>query len=175
MAKSNQNFVQDIINQRRELEKEPPTLDELTEKAATAYKEKNGKKLPTIHPKDKEALSALLKKIINETNSLYPEKDETFLSHIPEMHLSWSAIAAINRSSSLSKIYAMVMTKIYDNQIPFEIEKIILALDEPELIKQLHAAGHKWSSRAQTIMSKLHPQTHRLISIKEVQFGSVIF
>jgi len=152
----------------------PPTLEETAESIASAYLIKKSKK--QLIPRSQEQWNVLLKKIIAEINNGNPEKNEEFLENIPEMHRCWAAIAEIGQKKYLAEIYALVMTKIYKGaSMPFEIEKIILALDDEELIWQLAKKDYLWSHRAQHIMLHLHPKAYERVFAEEHDSMAIIF
>lgn len=155
------SIADDILRQRRELEAVPPTLDEIAEQTAQSYQQRKRARKSVIDLRDGGTEDDFLKNIARQTSKSSPEKDEKFLSCIPEMHRSWTAMEEISRNSHMAKMYALVMTKIYEGNIPFEIEKIITVLDETELISQLKSAGLNWSPRAQRLISKFHPEVHK--------------
>ena len=154
------SIADDILRKKREFEAEPPTLDEIAEKTAQSYRLNRNFKESAIDLRNEESLDEFLKKVAQQTSKSSPEKDEKFLQCIPKMHRSWSAMEEISRNSHMAKMYALVMTKIYEGNIPFEIEKIITVLDETELISQLKSAGLNWSPRAQRLIEKFHPKMY---------------
>jgi len=157
------SLIDDILKQRRELEKQPPTLEEIADDIAKKYLSKISLKNTPKHLKKCEETAELLKQIIAKTDTSAPYKDEDFISHIPDMHLSWIAMEKIDKNIHMGEIYALVMTKIYKGNIPFEVEKIILALDGETLLQQITKSGHTWSSRAKTIMQRFHPKVYKLL------------
>ncbi len=154
------SIADDILRKRRELEAVPPTLDEIAEKVAQSYHRRKYTMESAIDLRNGESEDDFLKNVARQTDKSAPEKDEKFLSCIPEMHRSWSALEEINKNSHMAHMYALVMTKIYQGTIPFEIEKIITVLDSPELISQLKSAGLNWSPRAQRLIEKFHPKMY---------------
>ena len=172
--KSNANFAQDIINQRKELESEPPTTDELAEVAAATYLARKAKKQLPIF--SQEQWEVFFKKALTATSQSHADENKDFMENIPEIHRSWWAIKEVGRSERLAKLYALVMTKVYRQEsFPFEIEKIILALDGEELIWQLAKKDYTWSHRAQHIMRCLHPEAYKKVFAENPQRMAIIF
>lgn len=154
------SIADDILRKRRELEAEPPTLDEIAEKTAQGYHLRRQTRETVIDLRNYKDEDDFLKNVARQTDKSAPEKDEKFLLCIPEMHRSWSALEEISKNNHMAQIYALVMTKIYEGNMPFEIEKIITVLDSPELISQLKSAGLNWSPRAQRLIEKFHPKMY---------------
>lgn len=154
------SIADDILRKRRELEAVPPTLDEIAEKTAQSYHQRKRTKTSVIDLRDGGTEDDFLKNVALQTSKSAPEKDEKFLQCIPEMHHSWPALKEISQNSHMAHMYALVMTKIYEGNMPFEIEKIITVLDSPELISQLKSAGLNWSPRAQRLIEKFHPKMY---------------
>lgn len=169
----NSHIAEDILNKRKELESKPLTLDEIAENVASEYLVKKKKK--ALLPRSQEQWDELLKKVIAKTSLSTPEQDEAFLENIPNMHRCWTAIKIVGGSKNQARMYALVMTKIYkDESFPFEIEKIILALEEEELIWQLTKFNYKWSHRAERIMSCLHPLAYKKVFAEDRQTMAII-
>lgn len=169
----NSHIAQDILNQRKELDSKPLTLDEIAENVTAEYLAKKKKK--ALLPRSSEQWDELLRTVIAATSLSTPEQNEDFLENIPNMHRCWTAIKAVGASKNLARMYALVMTKIYkDENLPFEIEKIILALNEEELIWQLTKADYKWSHRAERIMSCLHPDAYKKVFAEDRQTMAII-
>ena len=105
-----------------------------------------------------------LKEIVIKTNKTFPEEDEEFLNHIPQMHLSWPALTMLNKEKHMVEIYALVIVKIYNGTLPLEIEQRLLGLEDADyLLISITNAGHNWSSRATTIMERQHPKAYNRI------------
>ena len=171
----NSHIAQDIINQRKEFESAPLSQEEIAELIAKDYLEKKSKK--KLIPRSQEQWDEILKKVIVDatTDRGFPEQNLVFLENIPEMHRCWAAISEIGRKNYLAKIYSLVMTKIYRDGMPFEIEKVILALDDEEIIWELAKNNYRWSHRGQRIMFCLHPKAYDKVFAEKRESMAIIF
>lgn len=148
------------MNARKEREEglHKKTPDEIAEEFVSNFLASHNGKIPKA--KKSLELDATLRKILEHTEPSHPETNPDFMENIPLMHLSWFAMNRINQYKNMAKIYSLVLTKIYQRNIPFEIEKAILAFDTDDLILLMNKAGLEWSKRAQTVMSRMHPQIY---------------
>ena len=157
---NNKNLVRDIMNARKEREEglRKKTQDEIAEEFVSKFLANHNGKIPRA--KKSPELDAELRKILEHTEPSHPETNPDFMENIPLMHLSWFAMNKIDQHVNMAKIYSLVLTKIYKKNIPFEIEKAILAFDTDDLILLMNKAGLEWSKRAQTVMSRMHPKVY---------------
>ena len=152
-------MLKDILEyqKKREARVEEKTPDEIAEE----FVGKHFPKAPAKLPKKSPELDTVLRQILEQTETAHPENNPDFMKKIPVMHLSWFAIEKISRFRDLGILYALILNKIYKGSIPFEIEKVIIALETDDLITLMDKVGIKWSDHAKIIMSKLHPETYR--------------
>lgn len=152
-----ENIAKAILQFKAEQEKRfiVPTLDDIAE----AFVKKNLPELKKAATVTTPELREQLRCVLTRTDVYAPQSEE-FMANVPIMHLSWSALEKISAHPQMRELYSLILVKIYEGHIPFEIEKHVLALEDDYLIQQLTKNGHEWSHRAKTIMSKLHPQCH---------------
>jgi len=152
-------MLKDILEyqKKREARVEEKNPDEIAEE----FVRKHFPKAPAKLPQKSDELDSTLRQILEQTETTHPENNPDFMKKIPVMHLSWFAIEKISHFRDLGILYALVLNKIYKGNIPFEIEKVILALEKDDLIILMNSAGIKWSDHAKIIMSKFHPETYR--------------
>ena len=164
----NRNMVRDIMNQKKELSMvENETLEEIAEKTARSYKKElatrktNPLKVMKQYNTLSEEEEKEMKQITIRATQTNPEENEEFLREIPRIHLSWGALQKVNNSRNLMEAYAFVMLAIFEKEIPYEVEKRIICLDNSkDFIIFLNQKGQKWSTNAQTIMRSQLPELH---------------
>ena len=156
------------MNARKDLEKQPETLQEIADRVAKKLKSENflerqlyprAVKTPVCHIPERTEEELI--KLVTRATRTVPEADEEFLEAIPQMHNSWTAIGIINGNTHLQKIYALVMMSLYKGNIPYEVEKRIICLDNVDsFILTLTNTGQNWSHKAQSIMRSQHKDLH---------------
>jgi hypothetical protein len=164
-----ENLAKAIVEQRRLREAPLPTKEEIIQQAVTELrailppKPQLASKKAEESDEQKNKRDYLLKSVLAKTDKQHPETDREFINHIPEIHLSWSALAMLCSNTNLLEVYAKVITSIYSNAHSSEQEHIWLAMDNEELIKFLSLGGMQWSRGAINMIEKQYPTVYKRI------------
>jgi len=172
-----ESMVKDMLEQKRKREAPLPTKEELLEQAVKELKAMLPKN-PQLAAKKKNENPALtderecmLKAVLADIDRMHPEQDAGFIAHIPDMHLSWSAMATICKNSSLLEVYAKVIADIYKNAHTIEQEHIWLAMDSEPLIKQLSLGGIEWTDYAKRKIERQYPKVYQRLYAPQPPMG----
>ena len=171
------SFANDILEQKRKREAPLPTKEDILEQAVTELKALLPKN-PQLAAKKKNENPALtderdcmLKAILSKVDCTHPEQDTDFIAHIPDMHLSWSAMMTICKHNALSEVYAKVISNIYKNAHTIEHEHIWLAMDCENLITQLSFGGIEWTDYAKRKISEQYPEIYQRLYAPQRPYG----
>ena len=164
-----ENLAQAMMEQKRKREAPLPTREDLliasinNLRSMLPAEPKLVAKSNNESPQQKESRDLMLKKILSQVSE--PEKDMSFIAHIPEMHLSWSAMVAICQKPSLLNIYTSVITEIYKKAACHtkEQEHIWLAMDSEDLITLLSKGGMEWSRSSKLMIEQQYPTVYNRI------------
>lgn len=174
----NKNIAKDILERRKQLNKQPETLEEIAKRVAAAYRKEQPLKqsaTPTKVELNEKREAELIRIVTEASHADRPENSSEFLAVIPDLHYSWQAIKLINKNTHLQKVYTMVMLAIYQEEFPVDAETRILCLDDvDEFVVLLNNCGHNWSRKALTIMRTQHPKVYHLLFEQTRTFDSYI-
>lgn len=172
-----ESMVKDMLEQKRKREAPLPTREDYIEQAVKELKALLPKnpKLASKKTDEKEAVIAererVLKAVMAKVDTNHPEQDADFIAHVPEMHLSWSAMIMICKHHTLSEVYAKVIATIYKDAHTIEHEHIWLAMDNETLIKQLSFDGLNWTDYAKRVIEKQYPTLYQRLYAEERPMG----
>lgn len=163
-----ENLVEAMMEQKRKREAPLPTREDFIELAVEELKALLPKnpKLANKRANESDELrnerDRMLKNILANTDSSHPEQNHDFITHIPEMHLSWPTLATICKNSNFLDVYAIIVSALYKNNSNHsaEQERIWLAMDSEELIRHLSIGGMEWSRSSKLMIEKQYPVTY---------------
>ena len=87
-------------------------------------------------------------KVVAETSLCHPEINPDFKAVSFCIHLAEDAFDRVGAYGRLSFLYCLWLTRLYDKEVPFTIEKAIIDRKETHLTYYMMFAGHKWSQKA---------------------------
>ncbi len=87
-------------------------------------------------------------KVVAETSLCNPGTNPDFKAVACCLHLAKDAFDRVATYGKLSFLYCLWLTRLYDKEVPFAIEKAIIDRKETHLTYYMMFAGHKWSEKA---------------------------
>jgi len=108
-------------------------------------------------------MAPTVKQVVKETDRVHPEKNPRFIRYVPLMHHYSEVMEYVGGYRYLSELYCKTILELYDNNLPFEIEKAVITKAHSNMIFDLRRAGHTYSECALKVLKKKDEMIYNFI------------